>query len=135
VDSSKALKQASNDLRRVKVQLSGKTIGKQQIRMGIYELLQKVRGGVTTTPGPLTSNLPSENRVMNIGTKRVAGTGRTAGIKMKKLMGFGKPMGDHTRKHIGRGMRDSEDEPIFLKNAVGMLLNKKHALCFQSRFF
>jgi transcription initiation factor IIE alpha subunit len=34
---------------------------------------------------PITSNLPSENFALGIGSKRLAGTGRTAGIKAKKL--------------------------------------------------
>ncbi len=80
VDSTKYLKEAMDQMRRVNVQLRAKMIGNQQLRAGIYDLIQKVRSKTTE---PLTSNLPSENRDQNIGPARVEGTGRTA--KQKKL--------------------------------------------------
>ena len=48
----------------------------------MYDLVQKVRGKGRS---PITSNLPSENFALGIGSKRLAGTGRTAGIKARKL--------------------------------------------------
>lgn len=99
VDNEKDLREAVDNLRRFNVQLSAKFIGSQQLRPGIYDLLQKVRGGskttsTSTTTGsstssnfkkPITSNLPSENFALGIGSTRLAGTGRTAGIKITKL--------------------------------------------------
>ena len=98
VDNEKDLKLAMDNLRRLNVQLSAKTIGNHQLRPGIYDWLQKVRGG-TGKPGatgtavthaklavaPITSNLPSENFALGIGSTRLAGTGRTAGIKALKM--------------------------------------------------
>ena len=54
----------------VNVQLSGKMIGGQQLRAGIYDLIQKVRG---KGKAPITSNLPSENFALGRGSKRLAG--------------------------------------------------------------
>merc|ERR1711862_34295 len=71
-----------DNMRRVSAQLSAKMIGNHQLRPGIYDLLQKVRA---KGKGPLSNNLPSENRALGVGSKRLAGTGRTAGIKAKKL--------------------------------------------------
>jgi transcription initiation factor IIE alpha subunit len=113
VDNEKDLREAVDNLRRFNVQLSVKFIGSQQLRPGIYDLLQKVRGkqqqqqqptgsstgtgtgtsssGTTTGSSsssnrkPITSNLPSENFALGIGSTRLAGTGRTAGIKISKL--------------------------------------------------
>lgn len=124
IDSSTALKQASMNLRRVKVQLSTKMIGKQQLRMGIYELLQKVRGGASSQlllTEPLTSNLPSENRAVGLGTERIAGTGRTAHLKEKKRLHHlgGVRENGNTMKQFGRTTRDLDDDVIFLKNALG----------------
>jgi transcription initiation factor IIE alpha subunit len=112
VDNTKELKSAMDQLRRFNVQLSAKFVGSDQLRAGIYELLQKVRGGAGGGAGGgstgrlgggggnsggggghrphiLTSNLPSENFALGLGSKRLAGTGRTAGIKAKKLEQIG----------------------------------------------
>ena len=106
VDNEKDLKLAMDNVRRLNVQLSGKSIGNHQLRPGIYDWLQKVRGGGGSkhsasglsgggTGGggsggkvavaPITSNLPSENFALGIGSTRLAGTGRTAGIKAIKM--------------------------------------------------
>lgn len=82
VDNTKDLKLAMDNMRRVSAQLSAKMNGNYQLRPGIYDLLQKVRA---KGQGPLSNNLPSENRALGVGSKRLAGTGRTAGIKAKKL--------------------------------------------------
>jgi hypothetical protein len=58
VDNAKDLKLAVDNIRRVNVQLSGKMVGSQQLRAGVYDLLQKVRG---KGKDPITSNLPSES--------------------------------------------------------------------------
>lgn len=71
VDNTKDLRLAVDNMRRVNVQLSGKMIGNQQLRTGIYDLLQKIRG---KGKQPITSNLPSENFALGIGSKRLAGT-------------------------------------------------------------
>ena len=84
VDNAKDLKRAEENIRRVRVQLSAKMIGNSQLRAGIYDLLQKVRSKGGSNPQPLSSNLPSDNIEKGIGTKRLAGTGRTAGTKAKK---------------------------------------------------
>ena len=122
VDNTKALKSAMDNLRRVKVQLNEKMIGNTQLRAGIYDLIKKVR----MNKGPLSSNLPIENRHMNIGSKRLAGTGRTAGVKAKKLkeqMGENAQLLDskgNIRKYLG-GTTGSDDLN-FLKNAMGQQL-------------
>jgi hypothetical protein len=112
VDNAKELKQAVKNMRRVNVQLSGKMIGNNQIRAGIYDLLQKVR---VKGKGPLTSNLPSENFALGIGSKRLAGTGRTAGIKAKKRAQQGQ-----SELTVGTtAKRADESDLLFLKNAIG----------------
>lgn len=119
VDNSRHLKEAVDNLRRVTVQLSGKTIGNHQLRAGIYDLLQKVRG---KGKDPITSNLPSENFALGIGSKRLAGTGRTAGIKAKKLEKQGVADSASSAKNylVGGGDRSSEGSDLtFLKNAMG----------------
>ncbi|CAB9519677.1 transcription factor IIE subunit 1 [Seminavis robusta] len=121
VDNSRHLKEAVDNLRRVTVQLSGKTIGNHQIRNGIYDLLQKVRG---KGKSPITSNLPSENFALGIGSKRLAGTGRTAGIKARKLEQQGVADSAKSAKNylVGAGRRSAEgtdDDLTFLKNAMG----------------
>jgi hypothetical protein len=105
VDNTKELKLAVDNMRRVNVQLSAKMIDNHQLRPGIYDLLQKVRGGKGR--GPLSSNLPSENILLGIGSKRIRGTGRTAGIKAKKL--------------AQQGVVESTEgsDLTFLKNAFG----------------
>ena len=67
VDNEKDLKIAMDNLRRLNIQLSAKSIGNQQLRPGIYDLLQKVRG---KGKAPITSNLPSGNLCLGIGSKR-----------------------------------------------------------------
>lgn len=119
VDNSKNLKEAIDNLRRVTVQLSGKTIGNSQLRAGIYDLLQKVRG---KGKSPITSNLPSENFALGIGSKRLAGTGRTAGIKARKLEQQGVADSASSAKNylVGGGSRSAEGSDLmFLKNAMG----------------
>ena len=116
VDNSSNLKEAVDNLRRLTVQMSGKTIGNHQLRVGIYDLLQKVRG---KGKSPITSNLPSENFALGIGSKRLAGTGRTAGIKARKLEQAGDSAA--AKKYlVGGGNRSAEGSDLtFLKNAMG----------------
>jgi len=129
VDNQKELKNAMDNMRRVKVQLSSKVdMSSQPLRPGIFDLLQKVRsakGGVDDEP--ITSNLPSENISMGIGSKRIAGTGRTAGILLKKQQKQGiVPSADGSNNlglgpgggHGGR-RRNDDDDLTFLKNAIG----------------
>jgi transcription initiation factor TFIIE subunit alpha len=119
VDNTKDLKQAVDNLRRVNVQMSAKYIGNDQLRAGVYDLVQKVRAKGKI----ITSNLPSENFALGIGSKRLAGTGRTAGIKAKKLEQTGVAQSaDQALKYLvgGGGVRNASDaEFIFLKNAMG----------------
>jgi hypothetical protein len=73
VDNAKDLKLAVDNIRRVNVQLSGKMVGSQQLRAGVYDLLQKVRG---KGKDPITSNLPSESEyttrhVVSAGLRKV----------------------------------------------------------------
>jgi transcription initiation factor TFIIE subunit alpha len=121
LDNTQQLKQVMDNMRRVSVQLSGKMIGNHQLRAGIYDLIQKVR---IKGAGPLTSNLPSENRQMNIGSKRLAGTGRTANVKLKKLK---EQMGENAHSIDLKGNvvkqylsgTTGSDDLTFLKNALG----------------
>mmetsp|Transcript_6679 Transcript_6679/g.9889 ORF Transcript_6679/g.9889 Transcript_6679/m.9889 type:complete len:453 (-) Transcript_6679:249-1607(-) len=83
VDSSADLKKAMETMKRINEQFSSQRVGNQQLRLGIFELLQKLRKGAK---GPLSSNLPSENYALGNGSKRLDGTGRTAGIKAKKKL-------------------------------------------------
>jgi transcription initiation factor IIE alpha subunit len=113
VDNTKDLNAAMDNIRRLNSQLSAKRIGNQQLRAGIYDLMQKVR----TQKGPLSSNLPSENRAMGIGSKRLAGTGRTASIKAKKLaQQLGSAAGINLE---GNKSEDNILELNFLKNSSG----------------
>lgn len=113
IDNTKDLNAAMDNIRRLNTQLSAKRIGNQQLRAGIYDLMQKVR----TQKGPLSSNLPSENRAMGIGSKRLAGTGRTASIKAKKLaQQLGSAAGITLE---GNKSEDNILELNFLKNASG----------------
>jgi transcription initiation factor TFIIE subunit alpha len=116
VDNTRELKLAVNNMRRVNVQLSAKMIDNHQLRPGIYDLLQKVRGGKGR--GPLSSNLPSENILLGIGSKRIAGTGRTAGIKAKKLAQQGVVVSTDWAQAFLVGAREGSDL-TFLKNAFG----------------
>jgi transcription initiation factor IIE alpha subunit len=119
VDNTKDLRLAMDNMRRVTVQLSGKMIGNQQLRAGIYDLIQKVRG---KGKPPITSNLPSENFALGIGSKRLAGTGRTAGIKGRKLVEQGVADSATAARDylVGGGKRSAEGSDLtFLKNAMG----------------
>lgn len=119
VDNTKDLRLAMDNMRRVTVQLSGKMIGNQQLRAGIYDLIQKVRG---KGKSPITSNLPSENFALGIGSKRLAGTGRTAGIKARKLEQQGVADSATAARNylVGGGKRSAEGSDLtFLKNAMG----------------
>jgi transcription initiation factor TFIIE subunit alpha len=119
VDNTKDLRLAMDNMRHVTVQLSGKMIGNTQLRAGIYDLLQKVRG---KGKSPITSNLPSENYALGIGSKRLAGTGRTAGIKAKKLEQQGVAESALAARNylVGGGKRSAEGSDLtFLKNAMG----------------
>ncbi len=119
VDNTKDLRLAMDNMRRLTVQLSGKMIGNQQLRAGIYDLLQKVRG---KGKSPITSNLPSENFALGIGSKRLAGTGRTAGIKARKLEQQGVAASATAARNylVGGGKRSAEGSDLtFLKNAMG----------------
>lgn len=119
VDNAKDLRLAMDNMRRVTVQLSGKMIGNQQLRAGVYDLLQKVRG---KGKSPITSNLPSENFALGIGSKRLAGTGRTAGIKARKLEQQGVAASATAARNylVGGGKRSAEGSDLtFLKNAMG----------------
>lgn len=119
VDNTKDLRLAMDNMRRVTVQLSGKMIGNTQLRPGIYDLLQKVRG---KGKEPITSNLPSENYSLGIGSKRLAGTGRTAGIRAKKLEQEGMAESAMAARNylVGGGKRSAEGSDLtFLKNAMG----------------
>jgi transcription initiation factor IIE alpha subunit len=119
VDNTKDLRVAMDNVRRVNVQLSGKMIGNQQLRAGIYDLINKVRG---KGKDPITSNLPSENFALGIGSKRLAGTGRTAGIKARKLEQQGVADSATAARDylVGGGKRSAEGSDLtFLKNAMG----------------
>ena len=131
IDNTKDLRVAMDNLRRLSVQLSAKFIGNQQIRPGIYDLLQKVRGGVSSGGGtksgpkaPITSNFPSENFALGIGSKRLAGTGRTAGIRAKKLEQQGvAESAAQAKTYLVNGSRTNRNnddvELLYLKNALG----------------
>mmetsp|Transcript_26123 Transcript_26123/g.31622 ORF Transcript_26123/g.31622 Transcript_26123/m.31622 type:complete len:477 (+) Transcript_26123:57-1487(+) len=119
IDNTKDLRAAMDNIRRVNVQLSAKMVGNQHIRVGIFDLLQKVR---VKGKGPLSSNLPSENRACQIGSKRIAGTGRTAGIKAKKLreQGIVTPnAGGRSQRGNGATRSEEGSDLNFLKNARG----------------
>ena len=110
VDNKKGLKEAVDNMRRVNVQLSSKTIGNYRLRESIFDLLQKVRG--TKGSGPLSSNLPSENFALGIGSVRIEGTGRTANIKKKKRAQLGIVESEEKKK-------SPVDDLTFLRNAIG----------------
>jgi transcription initiation factor IIE alpha subunit len=103
VDNTAYLQEAMGLIRRINVQFRAKMFGNQQLRAGIYDLIQKVRSKTTE---PLTSNLPSENRDQNIGPARVEGTGRTANTRQKKL---GK----------GGRIQIADNDVTSLRNALG----------------
>lgn len=89
------------------------------MRAGIYDLIQKVRG---KGKAPITSNLPSENFALGRGSKRLAGTGRTAGIKARKLEQQGVAGTAESARNIlvGGGKRAGfQSDLTFLKNAMG----------------
>lgn len=122
VDNADDLRLAVDNIRRVNVQLSGKMIGSQQLRAGIYDLISKVRG---KGKAPITSNLPSENFALGRGSKRLAGTGRTAGIKARKLEQQGVAGTAESARNIlvGGGVGGKragfQSDLTFLKNAMG----------------
>jgi len=116
VDNKKDLKAAVDNMRRVNVQLSSKTIGDDRLRESIFDLLQKVRGGKGS--GPLSSNLPSENFALGIGSVRIEGTGRTANIKKKKRAQLGIVESEETKK-------SPVDDLTFLRNAIGQEITFK----------
>jgi len=125
LDNTEDLRVALEMTRRVKVQMSVKMMGNQQLRPGIYDLMQKVRKVAAGVP--LTSNLPSENRVMEIGTKRLEGTGRTHAVKKKKSIqqqanGSAFGAGGMGIVHLNKV---GSDELTFLKNAMGQQLTFK----------
>ena len=136
VDNQVELKRAMDHLRRVNVQFSSKmessgggadgNNNQQQqqrpLRQGIFELLQKVRP--IRGAEPITSNLPSENIAMGVGSKRLVGTGRTAKNLITKLVNRGIVSADGRHGQNGRrGGGGSNyydtDELTFLKNAMG----------------
>ena len=95
------------------MQLSGKVDSTQQpLRLGVFDLLQKVR--LNRGGEPITSNLPSENIAREIGSKRLEGTGRTYGNLLKKRKDAGIGIGGRRGTEEGH-----EDELTFLKNAMG----------------
>lgn len=113
VDSSKDLKTAMEHMKRIHEQFSSHRIGNFQLRYGIYDLLQKVR----KSKGPLSSNLPSENFALGIGSTRLEGTGRTAGIKAKKLAQQQGAVG--LKAFQERKNREEEGSSDLFKNAMG----------------
>lgn len=119
VDNTKELNLAVNNLRRFNVQTKGKMIGNQQLRAGIFELLQKTRG---KGKDPIISNLPSENYALGRGSKRIEGTGRTAAIKARKLeqQGVATSAADAQKILVGGSKHSAEGSDLmFLKNAMG----------------
>lgn len=114
VDNEKDLKLAVDNLRRLNVQLSGKTIGNRQLRVGIYDLLQKVRGG--KGKAPISSNLPSENFSLGIGSKRIEGTGRTMAMKVSKMQkeGLAQSAEQARAQLVGGGRRSNDDDENLL---------------------
>jgi len=134
VDNEKDLKLAMDHLRRFQVQLSAKNIGNMQLRPSLFDLLQKVRGGKSanvTNIKPITSNLPSENFYLGIGSKRLAGTGRTAGIKAIKMQkkGLAESSAEARARLVGEGNggnpsgnganNNDNADLMFLKSAHG----------------
>jgi hypothetical protein len=131
VDNQKELKVAMDNMRRVRVQLCHKVdmLSPQQsaMRKGIFDLLQKVRPAKGAEP--ITSNLPSENISMGIGSTRLKGTGRTAGILMKKLVKQGIVSADGSEDGAAAGAKNNggrgssgisnHDDLTWLKNAMG----------------
>ena len=129
VDNQKELTKAMEHMRRVRVQLSSKVdMQSQPLRKSIFDLLQKVRAAKGAEP--ITSNLPSENIALGIGSSRIAGTGRTAGILLKKQQkqgivaagadAAGGAGGDAGRRRgVRDGGRPDDDDLTWLKNAIG----------------
>ena len=123
VDNEKDLNLAVDNLRRLNVQLSGKSIGNHQLRAGIYDLLQKCRGG--RGKDPISSNLPSENFALGIGSKRIEGTGRTMAMKVKKMaeQGLANSAAEAREYLVGGGRRSNNglagENLMFLKSAHG----------------
>jgi hypothetical protein len=69
--------------------------------------------------------LPSENFALGLGSKRIAGTGRTTGIKAQKLEQQGLAGPANAARNIlvggkeGGGCSAEGSEMTFLKNAMG----------------
>ena len=100
VPNKKVRKQFSSDV----APISGK-----QLRMGIYDILQLLRKDNVQ----LSENLPSDNMNLGIGTKRIAGTGRTAHLVEKRNERNAELYGDF-------GGREKVDKDLmFLKSARG----------------
>ena len=122
VDNEKDLKLAQDNVRRLQVQLSGKRIGNDQLRTGIYDLIQKCRG---KGKAPITSNLPSENFQLGIGSTRIEGTGRTMAMKVSKMQkeGLAQSAAQAREYLVGGGRRAGNgmggDNLMFLKSAHG----------------
>jgi hypothetical protein len=128
LDNRSEVNRAIEDMRRVRVQFSSKIdVDGIALRQGIFDLIQRVRSATRggTNNEPLSTNLPSENISMGIGSKRIAGTGRTAGLLIKKqerqgirqLVSGTDVVGDDRR---GTGSRNANnDELTFLRNAIG----------------
>lgn len=125
VDNTKALRIAVDNMRRFNLQMTSKTIDNATLRPSIFDLVQKVRGGghhPHQHRDPVTSNLPSENFALDIGSKRLEGTGRTAGIKAKKLEQQGvAASAAQAKKYLVGGPTggNGDAHELFLKNALG----------------
>ena len=72
---------------------------------------------IRKSKGPLSSNLPSENFALGIGSTRLEGTGRTAGIKAKKLAQQQGTVG--LKAFQERKNREVEGSSDLFKNAMG----------------
>jgi len=128
MDNAEDLRIAMENTRRVRVQMSGKHVGNRHLRRGIYDLIQTVRkvGGSQ----PLTSNLPSENREMGIGSERWEGTGRTYGVRQKKKSQKANESSSNNNADFVdnetalkiKKIKNSNDDFTDLKNAMGQQL-------------
>lgn len=125
IDNEQDLKLAEDHKRRLDVQLTGKSIGNNQLRAGIFDLLSKTRVGKGKSP--ISSNLPSENFALGIGSTRIEGTGRTMAMKVSKMQKEGlATSAEQAREYlVGGGRRSNKHGPggadnlMFLKSAHG----------------
>ena len=123
IDNEQDLKLAEDHKRRLDAQLTGKSIGNNQLRAGIFDLLSKTRVGKGKSP--ISSNLPSENFALGIGSTRIAGTGRTVSCKVSKMQkeGLAQSAAQAREYLVGGGRRTSTDDGadnlMFLKSAHG----------------